>query len=216
MDLNRQNRWIKKINAHIYKQKSLYLFVTVLLMMGIIFGAIIVNVLDATQKAGLLHYLNSFFKVLDKNEIADSQIVFQHKLGEHLKTLGLMWILGLSVIGIPFLLLLIFIKGLVMGFTVGFLVNQLSWKGLWFAFVSVVPQNIFFIPALIVIAVSGIHFSTHIVRNRIVQHKGTLFPQLFSFSLLVTFMALVMIFSTGVEAYVSPKLMKFALPQILQ
>lgn len=184
-------------------------------MMGVIFGAIIVNVLDPAQKAGLYHYVSSFLKVLGKNEIADPQIVFQHKLGDHLKTIGLMWILGLSVIGIPFLLLFIFVKGLVIGFSVGFLVNQLSWSGLWFAFVAVVPQNVILVPALIVIAVAGIHFSTHIVRNRIVHHKGTLFPELISFSLLVTVMAFLMIMSTGVEAYISPQLMKIALPQAL-
>lgn len=171
--------------------------------------------LDLTQKAGLYHYVNSFFKVLGKNELADAQIVFQHKLGDHLKTIGLMWILGLSVMGIPFLLLFIFVKGLVIGFTVGFLVNQLSWSGLWFAFVAVVPQNLILIPALIIITVAGVHFSTHIVRNRIVYHKGTLFPQLISFSILVIVMTFLMILSTGVEAYISPHLMKIALPQTI-
>ena len=86
-------------------------------------------------EGGLLEYLGYFFRGLEQNTIAEPKIAFQHSMGDHLKTLGLMWILGLSIIGIPLILILIFLKGLVIGFTVGFLVSQLSWRGLWFAFV---------------------------------------------------------------------------------
>ncbi|MGI6474374.1 MAG: stage II sporulation protein M [Thermoactinomyces vulgaris] len=134
------------LRSHFQSQKSLYIFVTTLFMMGVIFGAVLVNSLDPSQKEGLLHYLGYFFQGLKDETIAEPEVAFQHSLGDHLKTIGLMWILGLSVIGIPVLLVLLFLKGLVIGFTVGFLFSKLSWQGLWFAFVSIVPQNLLIIP----------------------------------------------------------------------
>ncbi|MGA8941791.1 MAG: stage II sporulation protein M [Thermoactinomyces sp.] len=198
--------------AYMENQGSLVIFVTVLFMTGVIFGAVLVNSLDSSQKEGLLHYLGFFFQGLSEDAIADSKVAFQHSLGDHLKTIGLMWILGLSVVGIPVLLVLLFLKGLVIGFTVGFLVHQLSWQGLWFAFVSVVPQNLLIIPAMIIITMSGIRFSILLLKNRLIHHRGAIYPHFVSFSLLVTGMAIIMLFSSIFEAYVSPVLMKEAIP----
>lgn len=210
----RQNRWNQTIQNHMQNRKSLYLFITVLFMVGVVFGAVIVNTLDLEQKEGLLNYLGYFFSGLEQDSIADPGVAFQHAVGDHLKTVGLMWILGISVVGIPLLLIFIFLKGLVIGFTVGFLVNQLSWKGLWFAFVAVVPQNLLVIPVMIIVAVAGIDFSISLVRNRIIHHRGSIYPQFVSFSILITGMAVVMLISSLFEAYVSPILMKGTLPQL--
>jgi stage II sporulation protein M len=207
-----KNKWGRSVQLHLDNQKSLYLFVTVLFMMGVIFGAVIVNTMSPVQKENLLGYLGHFFKGLDQQTIAEPKVAFQHSLGDHFKTIGLMWILGVSVIGMPFIFLLIFLKGLVIGFTVGFLVNQLSWDGFWFAFMSVVPHNLLVVPALIIVAVAGTAFSMLLARNRLIQRRGTIYPQFLSYSILVTSMALVLIFAAFFEAYISPALMRMVIP----
>jgi len=99
------------LKLHVRNQMSLYLFITVLFMMGVVFGAVVVNTLSPAQKEGLLEYLGYFFRGLEQNTIAEPQIAFQHSMGDHLRNLGLMWMLGLSIIGIPLILILIFLKG---------------------------------------------------------------------------------------------------------
>lgn len=200
------------LRLHVESQMSLYLFVGVLFMMGVIFGAIIVNTLSPVQKENLLGYLGHFFQGLDQKDATDPKIAFQHSLGGHFKTLGLMWILGISVIGIPFVFVLMFLKGLVIGFTVGFLVNQLSWEGLWFSLSAVVPQNLLVVPALMVVAVSGTAFSVLLAKNRLIQRRGKIYPQFLSYSILVTSMACILVVASLFEAYVSPMLMRVAVP----
>lgn len=202
------------VGLQMEQQKSLYLFVTVLLMMGVIFGAILVNVLDHSQKEGLLNYLGYFFQELKQNQVADAEIVFQHALGDHLKTLGLLWLLGISVIGMPILLIILFLKGLVMGFTMGFFVNQLGWSGLWFALVSLVPQNLLIIPAMIIVAVMGMHFSLYLIKNRLLRYRGLLYPQFLNFSIVVIAMAGCFLLASVIEAYLSPLLMKQIVPEV--
>lgn len=214
MRIKRKSPFRYSIHHHLKNQKSLYLFMIVLFMMGVIFGSIIVNTLDPVQKEGLLHYLGHFFDGLKQDAIAEPKVVFQHAIGDQLKTVGLLWILGLSVIGIPIVVIYIFLKGMVIGFTVGFLVNQLSWQGLWFAFVSVVPQNLLVIPAIIIVAVSGIHFSITLVKNRLIHHYGTIYPQFISFSMVAATMAFVMVCAALMESYLSPVVMKTAIPMI--
>jgi stage II sporulation protein M len=180
--------------------------------MGVVFGAIIVNTLSDSQKQDLLHYMGYFFQGLNQNNIAEPRIAFQHAMGDHLKTLGLMWILGLSIVGLPLILILVFLKGLGIGFTVGFLVNQLSWKGLWFAMVAVLPHNLLVVPVMIFVAVSGLQFSLLLVKNRLIQRRGTIYPQFLSYSVSVTAMAVVLVIASFFEAYVSPWLMRSAVP----
>ncbi|MDN4594120.1 stage II sporulation protein M [Polycladomyces subterraneus] len=202
------------VQQHIQSLLSLYIFVTVLFVMGVVFGAIIVNTLSDSQKQDLLHYMGYFFQGLNQNSIAEPRIAFQHAMGDHLKTLGLMWILGLSIVGLPLILILVFLKGLGIGFTVGFLVNQLSWKGLWFAMVAVLPHNLLVVPVMIFVAVSGLQFSLLLVKNRLIQRRGTIYPQFLSYSVSVTAMAIVLVIASFFEAYVSPWLMRSAVPPL--
>ncbi|MFP3381015.1 stage II sporulation protein M, partial [Bacillus sp. SIMBA_069] len=84
---------------------------------------------------------------------------FQESFGFYAKTVAIMWVLGLSIIGLPMILLMLFLKGVVVGFTVGFLVNQLQWQGVTFAMMGILPQNLLVVPALFIVGVSGISFS---------------------------------------------------------
>jgi len=209
-----RNRWSQRLHSHVENLKSLYVFVTILFVVGVIFGGIVVEVLDITQKEGLLNYLGHFFQGLKHDEIADPEITFQHALGAHMKILGIIWILGISVIGIPILLIIIFLKGFVVGFTVSFLVTQLSWSGLWFAFVSVVPPNLIVVPAYIIVIVSGIHFSVYLVRNRLIRHRGFVYPEFLSYCFLVLCMAVFLFIAAGIEAYLLPIWMKKVIPKV--
>lgn len=213
--MRRKSYWSQAIQAHVQSQKPLYIFVVVLFLTGVVFGAIIVNMLDSEQRTGLASYLGYFFKELGRGSIADAEIALQHSIGEHLKTVGLMWLLGLSVIGIPILCLFLFFKGMVIGFTVGFLVQQFSWSGLWFALVSIVPTNLFVIPAMMIVSVAGVYFSIDLVKNRLIAHRGAVYPKFVSYCGVVVIMAGLMIVSSIVEAYISPIIMRGALPQII-
>ncbi|PTM58593.1 stage II sporulation protein M [Desmospora activa] len=212
--VGRVGRASQVLQSHVQNQMSLYLFVVVLFMMGVIFGAVIVNTLSPVQKENLLTYLGHFFRGMAQDSIAEPRVAFQHTLGDHLKTVGLMWILGVSVIGMPLIYVLIFIKGLVIGFTVGFLVNQLSWQGLWFAFLAVVPHNLLVVPALMIVAVGGTAFSMLLARNRLILRRGTIYPQFLSYSIMVTAMVGVLVLASFFEAYVSPVLMRWVIPTV--
>lgn len=210
--MRRKRRWGHRLAEHIMEHRSLYLFVSVLFFVGIVFGAVIVNTLDVGKKTELLQYLQHFFRGLAQEDIADPLIAFQHSIGDYVKMLALLWILGLSVIGIPVLLVYLFFKGLVIGFTIGFLINQLSWKGVGFALAAVLPINLIVIPVLLVLAVAGIRFSITLVRNRFINNRGPIYPQFVHYSLLATAMTVCLLFVAFTEAYISPMLMRQALP----
>ena len=196
---------------HMKERSSLYLFVFVLFLMGVIFGAVIVNSMNFTQKEDLYFYLSRFFGQVSEGKVASSVEMLQQSFFHNLKYLGLMWVLGISIIGLPVILIMLFLKGIVVGFTVGFLVNQMGWQGFLLSFVSVMPQNMILIPAFIVMGTTAISFSLKIVKQ-LLNKKSNLAESPFSmFARYAAFfvgIAVLTAAASGLEAYASPVLMK--------
>jgi stage II sporulation protein M len=199
------------IQAYVKEHQSLYVFTSVLFSMGIIFGAVIVNSLAPVQKQELFSFLQYFFTHIDQNGLAEPNAQFRQSFGFYLKTAGIMWFLGLSIIGLPLILLLLFFKGVVVGFTVGFLVNQMKWQGVTFSVMGVLPQNMLVVPALIIIGVAGISFSLRLIKTRLVTKRDVILPHFLSYTFLAVAMFGVLTVAAMFETFVSPRLMQYVL-----
>jgi stage II sporulation protein M len=205
-----KNQSIKQvISIHIKEHSSIYLFITVLFMMGIVFGAIVVNSLSISQKQDLYLYLSRFFGQVTQGEFANANDLFVQSYLHHIKYIGLMWILGISIIGLPIILILLFLKGIVVGFTVGFLVNQLGWQGFLLSFVSVLPQNLIIIPSFIIIGTIAVAFSLRLISQIIAKRTNLPFIQLFTrYTGVAVIICCLVAAASAFEAYSSPLLMK--------
>jgi len=194
---------------HIREYSSLYMFIVVLFLMGVICGSIVVNSLSFTQKEDLLYYLTRFFGEVEAGTVTTSSQMFIGSITHNIQYIGLIWILGISIIGIPLILILLFLKGMVVGFTVGFLVNTMSWEGFKIALVSVLPQNIILVPLIIFITTLSLALSIRIIsRVFLKQVRQPIRPILLKY-MLAFIICLIFIVGAGVvEAYFSPPLMK--------
>lgn len=194
---------------HFREHSSIYLFIIVLFLMGVIFGAIVVNSLSFNQKEDLFYYLSQFFDQVSDGKVADANDLFIQSFFHNSKFIGLIWVLGISIIGLPVILILLFIKGLVIGFTVGFLVNQMGWKGFILSFVSVLPQNLIIIPIFIITATLSVSFSLKMIRRQFLKKSQPACNAVIWPICTCIFAAVVLISAAaGIEAYISPVLMK--------
>lgn len=151
--------------SFIAENKFLLFFMTILFMTGIIFGAIVVNSMSFIQKQDVFFQLEQYFTLMEQNEAIASSDVLKRSFFFHFKYLLILCVLGMTIIGIPVIFMLIFIKGLVVGFSVGFIVNQLGTKGLILATVSIAPQNIITIPVYLFAGGLAVHFSLLLMRK---------------------------------------------------
>lgn len=199
------------IQTYAREHQSLYWFTIVLFTMGIIFGAVLVNSLPLSQKQELYGFLQYFFNSLSQQGIPETSTHFHQSFGFYAKTVAIMWVLGLSIIGLPMILLMLFLKGVVVGFTVGFLVNQLQWQGVTFAMMGILPQNLLVVPALFIIGVSGISFSLRLIKTRLVSKRDDIMPHFIGYTVLVMCMLGVLTMAALFETFVSPRLMQVVL-----
>lgn len=222
----------------------LYLFVCILFVMGVVFGALLVNALTLQQKHDVAQYMNNFLANYGATGVpagtgdaagaagagagganaAPASAASESKspaasvwdtFGAHVRWVFFIWILGLSVVGVPIILLLDFLKGVLIGFTVGYLAGQWSWDGVVFALASVAPQNVVVVPAIIICSVAAISFSSLLVSNRLMNRSGTIKKPFAAFSLTALLLAALMFGVSMFEVYVSPELLEWAAPRLL-
>jgi len=205
-----KKRWrTNVITNHIEQYSSFYIFHTVLLIMGVIFGAIVVNSLSTTQKDDLFYFINEFFSQLKSGEVLAPKETFLHSLSYNSKYVGLMWILGITMIGLPIILLLLFLKGMVIGFTIGFFVQQMGWKGFLLSFISVLPQNLIIIPVFIVVAVISVSFALQLIKKLFVKSIfQPIAPMLIKYCMFFGAAILLLSLAAFVEGYFTPYLMR--------
>jgi len=219
-----------KISATRYMRDhmSLFVFITVLFIIGVVFGAIVVGALATEQVDSLNTAMKLFFTAisLDTAGVSPSEITW-HSIAGFLKTTVLMWILGLSIIGLPIIVVLIFVRGFMVGFTVGVVVSQFKTDGILFVMAAILPQNLIYVPALLICGVAGISFSLKLVQSRFSQNNqpsyvhqqragsGTmLYRNFLSYTGLVAAVTVAMVLAAFVEGYLSPVLMKAMVPTL--
>ncbi|WLR43811.1 stage II sporulation protein M [Bacillus carboniphilus] len=197
------------VSEHLREKASIYLFVFVLLIMGVIFGAIIVNSMSISSREDLFSYLERFFGQIQSGQTAQGADLFKQSFIDNIKFIGLIWLLGISIIGLPIILIMLFLKGIVVGFTVGFLVNQMGWNGFLLSFVAVFPQNLLLIPLFLVTSVLAISFSLNVLKQLFTKnYRASPSKMFFQYVVFMFIISIFVLIPASFEAYISPLLME--------
>lgn len=176
-----------QINNHFKEHATIYVFMIILFLTGVIFGAIIVNSMNFNQKQDIFFYLERYISQIIAEEPIGNQTILMDSFLLHIKSLLLLFLLGLTVIGLPLVWILIFMKGLAIGFSVGFIVNQFGIKGLILASLSIAPQNLLIIPIYIIAGSLSMIFSLTLI--------GILFNRRVSPPIIQSFRKYILMFS---------------------
>ena len=119
------------------------------------------------------------------------------------------FLFGLTFFGGPVILIIDLLKGFILGYTFSFIATAFDGKGFGLALVSVIPQNLIYIPCIIGLSIIGLSISTESFKRRFFKkNKGN---SLLSDGILKKLVIIMTMFIAGiiVETYISPSLIKF-------
>jgi stage II sporulation protein M len=203
------------IGSHIAKNRSSYFFLLLAFILGVSAGAFTVNGLSTAQRDELLNYFQGFLQLLN-NQSMDGSELLSVSLIENMKLVLVMWVLGVSIIGIPFIYMLVAVRGFITGFSSGFIINAIGMKGVLFTLFALLPKEIVIVPCLIALGVNGINFSLKIIRNRSSKTllKEGLKENLLSYCFVTLFFSCFIFAGVLLEAYITPVFMRMVAPMI--
>jgi len=195
-----------RLRQHLEEHFVSYFFVLVLFAVGVIFGAIAVKALTFSQKQDLLAFLQQFFA--SSMVVPNGSAVFLQTLTANLQLAGLIWLMGLVVFGLPLVIILVFLQGFVLGFSVGFLVHEMGAKGFLLAACSVLPHNLLLVPAILVISAMSIYFTFQTLRPSLRPRRTTFRQRFTQYSGNCILMGIVIFVASVIETWFSPLLVK--------
>jgi len=145
---------------HFRRYLALYFFVLAVLTAGVITGTLAVNVLTETQRDELAQYALTFFQSLEGGEtVLPFHDIFRGSIATNLKALLFIVLLGVTVVGMPLVVVILFVRGFIIGFSVGFLIYLEGLAGVLFALLAVVPQHFLILPGFAVAGVASLSYS---------------------------------------------------------
>lgn len=195
----------------------LFVLVFIFLMLGVLAGALSVRRLDASGHQELSQFMEQLLRSLAVEGAAPGTGWQWMAAQDMLKTAGLLWLLGLSVIGVPLIAAVVFLRGFTLGFTLGFLTRDLRLRGAVLGLVALLPQSLVLIPGLLLCATGAIAFSLELVRTVFgLSRGGTIYHHLRREGGVGFVGCLLLFVGSLVESFVSPTLTAIAARYLLQ
>ncbi|PRR78812.1 Stage II sporulation protein M [Clostridium liquoris] len=202
---------IGNFNEHIQDNFWLYIISLLCIFTGIVLGIYKVKYLGDTYRNDLLSYINSFMDYM-KNKNVNYNTVLMTTIKNNIPFIAIIWFLGMTMIGIPIILIIDLIKGYTLGFTISIMINSIGTKGLWIAMLGVIPQNIVYIPCLLLSSVLAMEFSLNFLRERMGKRfSNGIWMRILSYSLSFLFIVVIMSLGFILEAYGTPNVLKIVM-----
>lgn len=198
----------ERITRNIKENIGVYFIIILFFSIGLAVGGFTIKSLGSGDKQELLAYMNSFFKIYS-GESASGFTVFMQSAKNNFLSILIMWILSLTVIGVPALLIVVGFRGFILGFSIGFFIEGMGLKGLVFSLVGIIPQNIIYIPCILVAAALSLTFSISVIKKkRSKGFYGQSGSMVIPYSMTIGIIFLITLLGSLVEGFISPLIIK--------
>lgn len=201
---------INKTKSSIISQKKKYLFLIAITVVGIISGILFIFFISKEDKSLVRDELSAFFTSIQNNQI-NYLSTFINSIFTNITYLIILWILGISVIGIPIIIFLIFLKGFIFGFSFSSIIYIYGIKGIPLSISSQVPHSFILLVLLILVGFYAINFSVRLFRVLFLKESINLIPYFKKYNQIVAICAVGVLFCSLLETFLSPFFMNLFL-----
>lgn len=191
----------------ILPNKKINLFVVSVLILGIISGSIFLMISNETDKASVISQIKNFLENIANNAI-DNGLALKNSLIINYLFVGVIFVLGLSMIGVIVNIFLTYIKGFLVGFSISSIFLTYSYKGIFYSLLYAICSQIFNIIVVVVLCIYSISFAYNLLQ--IIGSKKNANNRLMLKKYFVILMLCVIIsfVSSLLEVFVFPNILK--------
>lgn len=163
----KQMKILQIIKANIITNKKEYILVTLIFLVGVFLGVMFINNIEDSQIEEIKTYLVEFIDKLKNTESLNTFSLLKTTLKQNTILAILLWFFGTTVIGIPIVFGIIMYRGFCLGYSISSIIVTIgTGKGIAFSLITLLLQNIIFVPAIIALGVSGFKLYKSIVKDK--------------------------------------------------
>lgn len=149
----------------IIKQKKLYRIIITLMIFGIISGILFIFFISKESKTKALESIKNFFDLMNTSTGVNYGKSLLNTLVNNIGYVLLIWLLGISIIGLPITIVLAFMKSFIVGFSISSIISCYKAKGILGAFLYVFPHQIIILFIYLLLSFYSISFSIKLFKS---------------------------------------------------
>ena len=183
-----------------------YIIITLIFLIGIFLGVMFVNNLGEEQKNEIISYVNTYIEAFKQSDSSSNITLLQNNIKDNIALSIIIWFIGSTIIGIPIVFGIVAFRGFCLGYTISSVTVVFGvTKGIAFTAISIIIQNILFIPAIISLGVSALKAYKSIYSDK---RKENIKLELIRHTVFSTLILLILIASAIVETEISTNLLR--------
>ena len=194
--------------AIILPNKKTNLFVMFVIILGIISGSIFLMVINENDKSTVINQITTFMKNINDNNINNFNAL-KSAIIENLIFIILVWILGMSIIGVIFNIFFIYMKGFMIGFSISSFILTYKYKGIIASVIYAFPTSVINIIVALILGSYSIIFTINLWKVIFMKDKNYNTGRFFKKYLLILGITTILVMLSSVtESYLVPSIFK--------
>lgn len=186
------------------KEKKLFIIIFIVTVISFIIGILLISILSGNNKSLIVKSLNNFFISIKENKLNQSVLLYKTLTNNIIINL-IIWILGISIIGIPIVISILSFKSLTFGFTISSLIYTYKFNGIIKSIIYIIPNliNLFIIFVLSYYSISfSLMLFNYLFRKK--EYNKRIIVNRYLKLLLISLLLLIL--TAVLESFVMPKL----------
>lgn len=202
----KNSNFMNALKSYIKNNYKEYILASLLFVIGIFVGVMIINNSKENQISEITEFINQFIEKYKGLENINQTELIVTSIKQNLIFAFVLWLAGTTVIGMPIVLIIILLRGTILGFTISSITVTLGpLKGILFCLISIVLHNVFYIPAILSIGVSSIKLYKYIIKDK---RKDNIKFELIRHTIIFGLMIVLLVLSAIIENVISANLLK--------
>lgn len=197
-----------RIKSIIFPSKKINYTVITILLLGVISGSIFSTIIDLNDKKLVIDKIQLFISNIDSQSI-NSIIAFKNSILTNLTYTLILWILGMTIIGVVFNIFLLYLKGFIFGFSLSAFILTYSYKGIILSVLYTLFGQLLNLIVIMILSIYSIMFTTNFLKQIIKSKQNITIQKYFkNYSLIFIISIIISIISSISEAFLFPTLIK--------
>lgn len=204
---NRTNKRSLKINFKSIKlnNRNLFIFLISFSIVTVIIGFIFYFLISSKDKGSVNQVVMNNFQIKDNYNYLK---LLMKSVFQNIYNISLIWILGLSIIGIIAVIFIYFCEMFSIGFTMASIISTYKAKGILGIFVYLIPSKIFYIIVLFLLSYFSIRISYKIIKLLFSNEEIKIKKDMKKYFKVLLFSMIAMVSISMLEVFVDPFFIK--------
>ena len=197
-----------KLKKIIKYDKKIMTFLNVIAIVGIIAGSIFMIILNKNDKETVLNSIKDFFDKLINNKFNFAGTL-KNTLISNLLFSFIIWVIGISVVGVLIVIFIIFYKSFTLGFTISSIIYAYSIKGTLLALIYVFPHMVINLLVLLYLSSYSIKLSIILIKSILKKDNLNFKAFINNYSKVFLISIIFLIVTSLYESFIAPIILRY-------